>query len=78
MKVQPSCSWPLCFLFQVYTIEVRHGEMNWEVTRRYQDFAQLHMRLTEELATQCLLPELPPTKWYHNGAEHVGSRYVFL
>ncbi|GAB9474442.1 Wd repeat-containing protein 19 [Globisporangium polare] len=49
--------------YAVYTIGVCHGEMNWEVTRRYQDFAQLHMRLAEELAHDNLRPELPPTKW---------------
>lgn len=50
-------------LLQVYTIEVRHGGMKWHVTRRYHEFAQLHLRLAE-LVPESVLPVIPPTKWY--------------
>ncbi|TYZ63308.1 hypothetical protein PybrP1_009097 [[Pythium] brassicae (nom. inval.)] len=48
--------------YAVYTVEVRHGEMSWQVTRRFNDFAALHARLADA-APSAVLPELPRTKW---------------
>ncbi|KAF1335623.1 Wd repeat-containing protein 19, partial [Globisporangium splendens] len=49
--------------YVIYTIEVRHGQLKWLVTRRYQEFARLHLRMAALVSESVLLPELPPKKW---------------
>jgi hypothetical protein len=47
---------------QVFTIEIRHGDLAWRITRRYRHFTALHARLKAVIPVDAL-PQLPPRRW---------------
>lgn len=65
-------SWP----FTVYIFDIQNGEEKWRIYRRYDDFFELHEKLT---AAGFVFAGFPPKKWFgSNSTETVNERKKLL
>ena len=49
----------------VYTIKIRQKDCEWNISRRYSEFAALHAALLEEsLLAASEFPSLPKKRWF--------------
>ena len=67
---------PVRSIVTMYRIQATCGGKQWEVMRRYSDFAELHLRLSKALDAS-VLPSLPP-KLLMNEDTDIASRYLEL
>ena len=67
---------PVKSIITMFRIQVRHGDEQWDVMRRYNDFNQLHLQMTRAFDAS-LVPPLPP-KLLFNSDESIAERHLEL